>query len=64
MFQVEQKKGKDTVKNNKAEEKKPGMNINPAEMLREQYKAMQRNLGNTQETTPAVQMREEEEEEN
>jgi hypothetical protein len=62
MFQSEQKKGKDTVKNEQGTVNNPLPHIDSLEMIREQHRAMQRNAGIVQDAAPPVQMKEDEEE--
>jgi hypothetical protein len=62
MFQVEQKPGKSPDNNKQANTNNLGLGINPAEMLREQNRAMQRNSGLSQNSSEPLQMQEEDEE--
>lgn len=61
MFQVEQKPGNSAGKSNQADKNNIESNINPAEMLREQNKALQRHSGMSPESFEPMQMQEDEE---
>jgi hypothetical protein len=56
MFQVEQKPGNAAGKSNQADTNNLESNINPAEMLREQNKALQRHSSMSPESFEPMQM--------